>query len=326
MISSARELADNKTGYGFLDDKVKEFPRMVIAGISFACNAKCVHCVYAKFDETKQKTGSGKIFMDEDVFQQIALECSQYPWALLRLVGFGEPLLHPKFLSMVRYAKQVGCNIGVITNGSLLDARMAEDLLEAEIDAIDISVDAFSKEVYEHIRKGLNFDTLIENVRMLYELRNKMKKKTFILCSIVEQREVMPELEQAIEFWKSFSDKVVSRKFLTFGLLNTDQKREPYYTERMPCFLLYDRINVDVSGYIRLCGYDSFGKTNLGLVGETNIHQAWHNTELNRIRTCHETGRYNQVGICADCQDWPFHSWQKNYMLDALDNRMEDKQ
>ena len=303
--------------YNFQNQETQVFPRMVIAGISFSCNARCIHCIYSKFREIRESTARGNIFMKEDIFKKVADECSRYKWSLLRLVGFGEPMLHPRFIEMVGYAKKVGCNVGIITNGSLFTKKIAIALLESGIDAIDVSVDAFSKETYEKIRRGLSFEKLIKNVKMLVELRNKYKKDTFIFCSIVEQKEVMHELNQALEFWGMIADKAVSRKFLTFGLLEDNKDRIPYYKERVPCFLLYDRLNIDVNGHIRLCGYDSFARTNFGDILTTTIKDAWHSREMDRIRECHLTGRFEDAGICKDCQDWPFHSWQKNYMADA---------
>lgn len=307
--------------YDFQDERSKEFPRMVIAGISFVCNAKCIHCIYSNFPETKQKSAREKMFMERDIFKRIADQCSQYPGTLLRLVGFGEPLLHPSLMDMVKYAKQAGCNVGLITNGSLLGEIAAKKLLDTNIDAIDISVDAFSKKVYERIRVGLDFDILVRNVKRLVELRNEMRKHTFIFCSIVEQAEVMHEIEEALQFWGKIADKVVTRKFLTFGLFDRDENSTPYYEKRIPCFLLYDRINVDISGQIRLCGYDSSGKTDFGNIENVSIREVWSGKELNRIRRCHQEGRFEEAGLCSDCKDWPFHSWQNNYMLDSFGKR-----
>jgi len=126
-----------------------------------------------------------------------------------------------------------------------------------------------------------------------------------------------------LEFWGRIADKAVSRKFLTFGLFKDDEERLPYYKKRIPCFLLFDRINVDVGGEIRLCGYDSSGQTYFGNVKEITIREAWHSQELSRVRKCHQEARFDDAGICKDCQDWAFHSWTKNYMADSY-NKKED--
>lgn len=309
-----------KIEYGFQTEEIRQFPRMVIAGVSFACNAKCIHCIYEVFPETKSKTSGDKAFMNLYTFKKIADECSKYPHVLLRLVGFGEPMLNPKFFEMIEYAKGVGCNVGIITNGVLLIREKAERLLNSNIDAVDISVDAYSKEVYEKIRVGLDFDKLKNNVKDLVSLKNKMGKSTFIFCSIVEQDEVMHELKQALEYWGKIADKAVSRKFLTFGLFDYDNKRKPYYGNRIPCPLIFDRINVDCNGVIRLCGYDSFGVTNLGSISDSDsaIHDAWHGKAMEDLRERHLKGNFAETGLCQKCQDWPFHSWNINYMQDSF--------
>ena len=173
--------------YGFQTEEIRQFPRMVIAGVSFACNAKCIHCIYEVFPETKSKTSGDKAFMNLYTFKKIADECSKYPHVLLRLVGFGEPMLNPKFFEMIEYAKGVGCNVGIITNGALLTREKAERLLNSNIDAVDISVDAYTKEVYEKIRVGLDFDKLKNNVKDLISLRNKMGKSTFIFVALLSK-------------------------------------------------------------------------------------------------------------------------------------------
>jgi MoaA/NifB/PqqE/SkfB family radical SAM enzyme len=46
-------------------------------------------------------------------------------------MGLGEPLMHPRFLDMVRVVKERGLRAEVTTNALLLDDAMAAALLEA---------------------------------------------------------------------------------------------------------------------------------------------------------------------------------------------------
>ena len=131
----------------------------------------------------------------------------------------------------------------------------------------------------------------------------------------------MREINEALQFWGKIADKVVTRKFLTFGLFDRDETSTLYYEKRIPCFLLYDRINVDVSGQIRLCGYDSSARTDFGNIENVSIREVWSGKELSRIRRCHQEGSFEKAGLCSDCKDWPFHSWQKNYMIDSFVKR-----
>jgi radical SAM protein with 4Fe4S-binding SPASM domain len=95
--------------------------------------------------------------------------------------GFGEPLLHPQFMDLMRIATKHGKKIALVTNGSLLTANLASALLsEVKPQRITFSVDAADKETYESIRVGLNFDEVIANIHQAVNLRNLLSKKTII--------------------------------------------------------------------------------------------------------------------------------------------------
>ena len=59
-------------------------------------------------------------------------------------MGLGEPLLHPRFLDMVRLAKARGLRAEVTTNALLLDDEVAGRLLAAGLDQLVVSIDGVS--------------------------------------------------------------------------------------------------------------------------------------------------------------------------------------
>src|SRR3954462_12580644 len=56
-------------------------------------------------------------------------------------------------------------------NGSLITEPVARGMIEAGLDAINISVDASGKEVFEATRIGLKYDKVIANIERLLRLR-----------------------------------------------------------------------------------------------------------------------------------------------------------
>jgi radical SAM protein with 4Fe4S-binding SPASM domain len=63
----------------------------------------------------------------------------------------------------------------------LLDYSLCQDFLkDCQPDYIRFSVDAGEKTKYEKIRRGGNFDVLVENIKDAVSLRNKLSKKTSI--------------------------------------------------------------------------------------------------------------------------------------------------
>jgi MoaA/NifB/PqqE/SkfB family radical SAM enzyme len=52
----------------------------------------------------------------------------------------GEPLLHPEFIEIIRLLKTTDANIKLLSNGSLLNAPMAQHLLDHDLDELRISL------------------------------------------------------------------------------------------------------------------------------------------------------------------------------------------
>ena len=73
-------------------------------------------------------------------------------------------MLHPNGTELLVYAKKKGCKIGLITNGSKFDGNSLEQLIDAEIDLIEFSVDADNEKDYAIFRKGLDWKLLNNNV------------------------------------------------------------------------------------------------------------------------------------------------------------------
>jgi MoaA/NifB/PqqE/SkfB family radical SAM enzyme len=97
--------------------------------------------------------------------------CIQY----LRYTGCGEPLLHPRLFEMLEVAVQgAGCQVSLTTNGTLLGEQAVERLLATGVDAVDISLDAFTPETYAKIRvKGDLAATRANVLRLIAGPKNR---------------------------------------------------------------------------------------------------------------------------------------------------------
>jgi molybdenum cofactor biosynthesis enzyme MoaA len=72
-----------------------------------------------------------------------------------------------------------------------------------------ISLDAYSKETYEKIRLGLNFDTTCNNIMNLVSLRKEMNSaKPRVSLVLVEMEENKKEIKKFYARWKKIVDSV----------------------------------------------------------------------------------------------------------------------
>jgi molybdenum cofactor biosynthesis enzyme MoaA len=137
-----------------------------------------------------------------------------------------------QLVEKVRYAKAKGiAEVGMISNGSLITEDLARGMIEAGLDAINISVDAAGKDVFEKTRLHLNYDTVIGNVRTLARLRDDMgRKRPKLILSFVRQNNSAEET-QFIAEWSRIADKIhITELHNWAGTLNSKSDvRYPYY-------------------------------------------------------------------------------------------------
>jgi radical SAM protein with 4Fe4S-binding SPASM domain len=252
--------------------------------------------------------------MSEETFKKIADEAGKYG-AWLRISGGGEPLMHPKFMQLMEYAKEKGCRLGIINNGSLMSIDKAKRLFEIGADMLEFSVDAANKEDYDIVRSGLSFERLVENLRSAFALRNEMGAKTKIIASAINQKGI--DVNEVEAFWLPFVDQFQKRKYLTWGINEPSNSADdtPYLApeEKIPCPFIFERLNIDSRGQVMVCGYDIAANTNMGNIHEKSIKEIWHGEDFEFYRKKHLERKGDEIEMCRNCPDWKYRSWKHNY-------------
>jgi len=137
-----------------------------------ACNLTCRTCVRNSWDEP---LGTMAMATYQRLIEGLRTVQSLRSVAFW---GFGEPLLHPQIVEMVALAKGLGAKTELITNGLLLDSRIAEGLVEAGLDTLVVSVDGASPEAYSDTRLGADLCQVQRNLSNLRAARHKNPRHT----------------------------------------------------------------------------------------------------------------------------------------------------
>jgi MoaA/NifB/PqqE/SkfB family radical SAM enzyme len=137
-------------------------PRKVYVEPTNACNLACATCVRHAWDEPEG-------YMAWETFAAVLDGVAAD--GTIAFMGLGEPLLHARFLDMVRRAKERGLRVEVTTNALLLDEAMAAGLLDAGLDQLVVSIDGASAEAFGRVRSGASLGRVVENVRRLHDAR-----------------------------------------------------------------------------------------------------------------------------------------------------------
>jgi MoaA/NifB/PqqE/SkfB family radical SAM enzyme len=90
------------------------------------------------------------------------------------LHGVGEPMMVPDLARMIRYLKNRGTYILFNTNGTLLNRRKGEELIEAGLDELRVSLDAAEPSAFKMVRGLDMFDRIVDNVRAFTKIQREM--------------------------------------------------------------------------------------------------------------------------------------------------------
>lgn len=269
-------------------ERTARWPDIVQIESTNLCNAKCVFCPR---DDMLRRQG----VMDMDLFRKVVDECVQLGITHVRVHNYGEPFLDKQLVEKVRYAKERGiAEVGMISNGSLITEEIAQGMIDAGLDAINISVDASGKEVFESTRLNLSYDDVIANIESLVRLRKAAGKvRPKLILSFVRQDNSADE-QQFIDHWRKIADKIhITDLHNWAGTLNATSD------VNYPCYRMWQTFTVLWDGRVSLCCADFDGRHILGDLRTSSIADIWNGPAYLSVRRQHlESGGPE---ICRSC-------------------------
>ncbi len=291
-----------------------DFPEMLVVSTSNVCNSRCVACpfTYMSINEKLSKHGPEK-YMSKELFGKICDEAKHYS-TLICITGRGEPFLNPDMTEMVEYSKKCNLKTRIITNGSFIDEGIQQRLLNAGVEMIEFSVDAKDEQTYEKVRSGLDFKTVLKNIKGVVEKREKGHYSTKILVSVIDQKEFNDDVDGTIKFWEGIVDIVQRRVFLSYGRVPEGKNRtDPFLNKRGTCVCPFERLPISPNGNVGWCIEDVDAISNVGNVKIQSIREIWTSDIMLQYRNLLKQGRYGEIPLCRECTDWPYHSVDYNY-------------
>src|SRR5438445_8998923 len=303
QAGEVREMATSQEKKYGLRRGAEEFPLMIILSIIYPCNFGCPMCPYTDGNSDIRKfyrERDGDLF-PVDLWNSIADEAGEYG-AWLRCTGGGEPILHPRMVEMIEYAKQKGARVWMNTNGSMFGPNDKQRdrlrrIIAAGIDLIEFSMDAADAELYAKLRPPRGgaprdpekwFRGHVDNIRAALQFRKEMIAPTRVVVSIIRQDAIEGKLDAAKEFYLNEIgvDEVITRKFLTWDdnttiphgkALDKHLYAELPTEKKEPCVWPFERLNIDTLGRVSLCGQDISFRTSTLFPNakETSVKEIW---------------------------------------------------
>lgn len=263
----------------------EDFPWVIDVEATNVCNLKCQMC---SRQIMKREIG----FMDWDTFTKIIAECSAMG-AGIRFIRWGEPFLNPNLMKFVKYAKDNGVPVHITNNGQIVSINQLQELVNLELDSIIFSMQGATKERYEKMRVGANYDRLRTTVLALNSMRGN-KDKPFVQITSTMTDETDEEIKAFKEYWENHADRVTVGK-THFTRLT---KERPNY---VPCREVYTKLSVDWNGDITACCGDYDKMLTIGNIHKATLFEAFNSHKMRAIRTLLDNGCHRCLTLCSTC-------------------------
>lgn len=165
---------------GFFTGSVFTGPKNVFIGIINACNLNCIYCWnHSPLKEMDPNFYSqfNKQIIEFNKFKSIIDELEQLKVTQIGIGGGGEPFAHPNIVDMIKYVKDKNIKLVVLTNGTLLNRKIIDNIVESKLDEILINISAGSLETYLKLHPNQSEETfrkLITNLEYLSRIKKKL--------------------------------------------------------------------------------------------------------------------------------------------------------
>jgi MoaA/NifB/PqqE/SkfB family radical SAM enzyme len=168
------------------------FPLLGSFDLTQRCNLHCRHC-YARYPGA----ADGELGFDRAA-ELLDLLC-EAGMLFLTLTG-GEPLRREDFADLYGHAKARGFLVTLFTNGTLLDASVADLLAAAPPYRVELTVYGHTRETYEKVtRVPGSFDRFREGVVLLRERRLALRLKMMVLRSNAHELRAVRDWAASLE-------------------------------------------------------------------------------------------------------------------------------
>lgn len=277
------------------------------------CNAKCVFCPYP---HTSKITSQGK--MEWETFKRIVDESVGFP-DLKNLVPMlqNEPFLDKDICKAVRYVKEKSKGrliVNLSTNAYVVPDGLIKDLIDAGLDYLAISLNAFYKDTYEALLPGFKFERVMDNIDKILSYNNgKMK----ISVRFLKTKQNEDEISEALKYWhgRGVRTEVVTilhnrggaidvedLKPKTVGTTLRESLRDKYVSFFSNCCAFpFRQMYILYNGDVIMCGNDWLRNPVLGNVNKDSLKNIWNGKTAIEIRKKMIQKQYEAVPPCKDC-------------------------
>lgn len=282
---------------------------------STVCNFRCKYCAHAlAYDDYYKRYGRPEI-MPLSTFEMIVSQLHDFPESIkkVHLECKGEPLCNTNIATMVKLLKDSGRveSVQIISNGSLLDERLADDLLSAGLDVLCVSMQGMSIQKYQEIcgwGEDGDFERLFDRLKYFYDRKGDN-------CQLfIKNIDIALSGEEEKRFYDTFSpicDRIFVERITNLfsaidysNIIEKDASINKYGENKVfsrVCNQPFSFICIFPNGEVRPCT-NIDAPTILGNVKNETLYDIWNGKKRKSYLQFHLEGNRLMHKVCKECE------------------------
>ena len=279
---------------------VSKFPKILRIEPASSCNFRCIHC------PTGQDLNPSLGIMSEDTFNKIYEKISKYSFKVIVLYHGGEPFLNQNFIKMVTKLRPLTNTIKTVTNGSLLNDSIIEQIIDSGIDIVEFSLDGVSSEENDKIRVGGNFQKIAKNIEKLIVLRNNrnLKKPQIYIAntqipSNIHQLDSIQVPQYLQDTFREIGDDIQYKLTYAMSWPGLTINPQPAKLENNHCDHIVNTFTIRWNGDVVPCCFDLVNMMVMGNVVTEELENIWNNEKYQKLRN--DIKNFNPPELCKNC-------------------------
>jgi len=280
-----------------------------------ACNLGCPECP-SGLKQFTRPTGKLQINKNAEMLDELGKNLFYINYYFQ-----GEPFLNPDFLEFVREANKRKIYTATSTNAHFIKAQTAEQIIDAGLSRLIISIDGITQSSYEDYRVHGILNKVLEGTQEIVAAKKRLKSHTpHIIWQFLVTAKNEHEIDTLMEMSRTFGvDEVRLKSIQVYDFENGNPlipKNDKYSRYKLlsngkykmkaglsnHCWRMWSSTVLTWDGIVVPCCFDKDAKHQLGKLASNPFKNIWKSDKYRSIRKNILTAR-QEIDICKNCSE-----------------------
>ena len=277
------------------------------------CNFKCSYCPES-FSDYAERTG-GLFRLGVPDFERICDQILELgPLKTLNLYMMGEPFVNRNLPDLVAVARRKGVaeRVVVTSNGTLIDAEMAERIVESQLDYLRISIYGATQERMTGVTVSkVPLERVVANVERVCAVRDQRESKVpFVYVKMIDSGDPA-ENQRFLDLFAGRGDEAAIEPVMNWndreegnlsGLGRDELLGGQYFSHRKEvCPFPFYTLVIHSDLQVGVCCVDWAKQTAVGNLTEQTLAEVWRGEALHEFRIKHLRRERQMIEACRNC-------------------------